>query len=258
MRPPGVRCRGPVGRLKAGCLWAGRGYAISHGAAAALWGFDRFEEGRLELSLLRCARPHGDWTVHRVEVLSHRDVTAIDGLCVTSATRTLVDLAAHESAETLRASLDHALRRKWTTLDRLEAALSHLSVHAGRGPLRELVREYLGGNGPGESELEARVQELLEQCGFPRAERQRSVVVSGRVRRLDFRIPGTPVVIEADGYAWHSSPRDFEKDRARNNALIARGFRVLHWTWAALRDEPEELIRQLCETLLRAGGRSVP
>lgn len=101
------------------------------------------------------------------------------------------------------------------------------------------------------SELEARVRELLEQAGLAQVERQRRVVIAGRVRRLDFRVAGTQVIIEADGYAWHSTPEDFERDRARDNALIARGFRVLRWTWAAVRDGPDVLLMQLHETLRR-------
>jgi len=93
------------------------------------------------------------------------------------------------------------------------------------------------------------VRELLDHAGFPRPETQRMIKVGGRVRRIDFRIPGTPILIEADGYAYHSSPEAFEKDRARNNSLIARGFVVLHWTWAGVRDHPEVLIAQLHATL---------
>ncbi|MDP3503840.1 MAG: DUF559 domain-containing protein [Myxococcales bacterium] len=67
--------------------------------------------------------------------------------------------------------------------------------------------------------------------------------------RLDFRFEGTNVVIEADGFAWHVNPVSFEKDRQRANALAARGFVVLHWTWAALEDRPDVLVAELQRAL---------
>lgn len=76
-----------------------------------------------------------------------------------------------------------------------------------------------GGDGPTGSELEARVQDLLEAQGFPRAAKQRPVFIGGRLRRLDSLVPGTRIVIEADGYAWHASPAQFEKDRGAVMAL---------------------------------------
>ena len=120
--------------------------------------------------------------------------------------------------------------------------------------LRDLLSDYQAGEAPTESELEARVFELLSAEGLPRPYKQRSVIAGGRVRRLDFHFPGTPVVIEADGYSYHSSREMFERDRERNNALAARGLRVLHWSWAALRDRPEELVAQLKALLSRGSS----
>lgn len=239
-------------KLKAASLWAGRGFAVSHRAAAALHGFARFPEGDVELSITRELRPPPGVTVHRTSSLSRRDITSIEGLCVTSVARTLLDLCALGDQALLSASLDEALRRRKTTLDKLQVALSTAAYRRGVGVLRVLVDEHLGGTAPTESELEARVVELLGSAGLPRAVRQQTILVGGRVRRMDFRILGTPVIIEADGYAYHSSLQTFESDRLRNNELTARGFRVLHWTWAAVRDRPEELLSELVQTLVAA------
>lgn len=81
--------------------------------------------------------------------------------------------------------------------------------------------------------------------------RQRVARAEGRVRRLDFVYAEERVVIEADGYATHSSPEAFEEDRIRGNALLAEGYRVLHWTWEALRDRPAPLVAQLARVLGR-------
>lgn len=244
--------------LRAALLWAGRGAAVSHGAAAALLGFARFRSGPVELSVTRDLRGQSPAVVHWVRELPHRALCWVDGLTVTAATRTLVDLAATEDPQALRASVDEALRRRWTTLDRLEAAVSRSAYQRGVVALRAVVRQLAGGEGPTESELEARVAELLEAAGFPRPVRQQVVRVRGGVRRMDFRIPGTPIVIEADGYAYHAGFDTFEDQRDRHRALGARGLLLVPWTWASVRDRPDVLIAHLREALAwfeRGGAR---
>lgn len=235
--------------LRAALTWAGRRAAISHGAAAALLGFARFKPGAIELSAPGRHESRRLAVVHRVSALPPRELTWVDGLTVTAATRTLVDLAATEEPPTLRASVDEALRRKWTTLDKLEAALARSSYQRGVAALREMVDRLLGGEAPAESELEARVAEVLETAGFPRPIRQHVIRTRRGVRRMDFLIPGTRVVIEADGYAYHSSFDTFEDQRARHLDVTAKGLVVVPWTWRALDERPEELVEKLRQTL---------
>ncbi len=226
-------------------LWAGRDFAFSHRTAAALHGFRRYPAGALELTTHRDLRAPQRVTLHRVAVFAPRDVVVVRNVPTTSVTRTLLDLAGVESLPDLRAATDEALQRKWTTVARLAAAVKFGPRARGLVNLRQLVREYEGGDGPTESELEARVFECLEEAGLPRPRRQRGAQVAGRRYRLDFCFVEQQVIIEADGYATHSSAEAFERDRARNNRLTARGFRVLHWTWDALETRPAELLAEL-------------
>lgn len=238
-------------RLKAVCLWAGRGFALSHGTAAALHGLRGFEREALVLSVTRHLAPKEGVVIHRVSTLSPKELSSVEGFTVTSPTRTILDLAGELDAPVLREVLTDALRRKKTTLEGLEVGLARTTTHAGVGRLRALVDELQGGTLT-ESELEDRVYTLLEGSGFPRPVKQKAVHVGHRLRRLDFFFPEFNVVIEADGYAYHSSPEAFERDRRRNNALLARGHRVLHWTWSALHGRPEELLLELATVLSRA------
>lgn len=237
--------------LQAASLWAARDFAISHRAAAALWGFTRFKAKAVELTVCRKQRaPHGV-AVHFAERLNHREVTERHGFTVTTAARTLLDLSAETGEQELRASIDQALRCRWTTVEALEQLLERHRGHRGVDLLRRLVNEFAGGGGPTESELEARVVEVVDAAGLPRPEKQCPVIAGGRLRRLDFRFPGTKVVIEADGYEHHSGLADFERDRARRNSLIARGYVVLQWTWLALKERPEHLLHELSRVLTR-------
>ena len=231
--------------LKALSLWAGRDFAFSHRTAAALHGFRRFPEGLLELSATRHLALPGPVELHHVSSLGPRELETVQGFRATGATRTLIDLAAVVSEADLRATVDEALQRKRTTVERLAVALQLVDRPRGVAFLRKLLHEYQGGDGPCESELEALVFELIDRSGLPRPVRQRSVMVAGRLRRLDFCFRDHGVILEADSYAFHSSPIAFEKDRQRYNSLTARDFRVLQWTWKAIHERPQELIREL-------------
>ncbi len=243
--------------LAAASLWAERGFGLSHRTAAAMHGFHRYPRGPVELTVTRDLRSTTA-TVYQVPFFERGELCLVDGFRVTSPTRTLIDLAALDAERDVRASVDQALARKWTSLEQLARAIDRAPHHRGIRFLRKLVDEYSGGAGPTESELEARVLELFEAAGLPRPHTQRSVRAGNRLRRLDFVLPGTPIVVEADGYAYHASPAAFEEDRVRNNALTARGYRVLHWTWSSVRDRPDELVAELCRALRHPatlGGR---
>jgi very-short-patch-repair endonuclease len=70
--------------------------------------------------------------------------------------------------------------------------------------------------------------------------------IAGRKRpRLDLFFEKYDVVIEADGYASHSGVAAFEADRERNNSLTAMNLKLLHWTWKAIEERPDELIAEL-------------
>ena len=237
--------------LEAASLWAARDFAISHRAAATVWGFTRFKTTRVELTVARKQRAPKGLKCHYTQHLHRREVTEKDGFTVTTAARTLLDLSAETNQPDMRASVDQALRCRWTTLEELEALVARRSHHRGVELLRKLVNEFAGGQGPTESELEARVFELVDGAGLPRPEKQSRVVAGGRLRRLDFKFPGTKVVIEADGYEHHAGINDFERDRARRNGLTARGYVVLQWTWLALQQRPEQLLVELLRILTR-------
>lgn len=242
--------------LQALALWLGPDCVLSHRTAAELHRFPRFEGAQaLDVTVFRRVRASPGLRAHRTTHLGTREVTLVGGLRVTSVERTLLDLSATEAAQHVIACFDEALRRKATTLDRLESFLTRHIGHAGVALLRVLVRRARGGGGPCESELESRVLELLESEGLPRPVLQQRVSAGGTTRRLDFRFPGTRVVLEADGYAYHSGVDAFERDRMRANALTLKGYRVLQWTWKAMKEQPDLLLDQLRAMLELEAGR---
>ena len=54
---------------------------------------------------------------------------------------------------------------------------------------------------------------------------------------VDFLWREQRLVLEVDGYAFHSSRRSFELDRRRDQVMAAAGFRVTRATWRQTEDE---------------------
>ena len=80
-----------------------------------------------------------------------------------------------------------------------------------------------------------------------REPRYANVRVAGH--EVDVLWPDAKLVVEVDGYAFHSTRAAFERDRRRDGELQAAGYRVLRLTWRQLADEPEAVVASLARTL---------
>lgn len=57
------------------------------------------------------------------------------------------------------------------------------------------------------------------------------------------------LVVEVDGHAFHSHRAAFERDRARDQALVAAGYRVIRVTWRQLEREPLAVLSRIAASL---------
>lgn len=75
--------------------------------------------------------------------------------------------------------------------------------------------------------------------------------------RADFYLPAHRLVIEADGAAWHSSPRQRSRDARRDVFMRARGLRIARLTGREIcRDADAAVARVLRRLLLPRSNRS--
>ncbi len=58
---------------------------------------------------------------------------------------------------------------------------------------------------------------------------------------VDFACAARRLVLEGDGWEYHSSRASFERDRWRDLILTAGGWRVVRLTWRRLSDEPDRV-----------------
>ena len=75
------------------------------------------------------------------------------------------------------------------------------------------------------------------------------VIVSG-VGRVDFVVEDT-VVVEVDGWEFHRDRDAFERDRARDRLLLARGMPVMRFTARDLRSDSHGVVTQVASVTNR-------
>ena len=100
---------------------------------------------------------------------------------------------------------------------------------------------------PAGTALERRMLALCRRHRFPRPLMQQII----GPYTVDFHWPHAQLIVETDGWSSHGSRSSFERDRERDAWLVARGFRVVRFTWRQLRDDPATVVR----TLRRLLGR---
>jgi very-short-patch-repair endonuclease len=174
-------------------------------------------------------------------------VTLFDGLPVTSRPDTIVDLLRSESAPVARNLLDRSLQQRWIDLEFLESAVDQGWGMAGNAQLRRLIAQAEPG---AEAESERRLHLLLRRARLAGWVAQHPVRLSAGFAYLDVAFPAKRLAIEVDGRRFHDERSDaFERDRARQNELVALGWVVLRFTWRMLVDDPSGVIVEISQIL---------
>ncbi len=224
---------------------------LSHEEAARHWGIALVED----LGVHRVTVPRNwshvaleGWEVVRRPV-PPQEVIERDGFRWTSPRRTVADLSRLLALPHAVAAADSALRARLLTT----AVLTDVLLGArGRdaGALRDVGRLLDPRSG---SVLESLLRVLLLTSELP-APRTQYEVLDGIdvVARVDFAWPEQRLVVEADGFAFHSDRDAYRKDRARMNELERLGWRVLRFTWEDVVGRPGHILGLVRSCLLLA------
>jgi hypothetical protein len=253
------RCAGaPVTteqRLLAACLAAGPGSAVSHRAAANLFGLRVPGEIPIEITVPRATSPDlDDVVVHRLEDLEPRWVTSIDGIHVTLPARIAVDAGAVLSIGPVSRLFDQITGRRLATYHGIRDALDAVARkgRAGVGIARRLLAER-SGEPEADSVLHARLATLMRNHGLPVPEFE--YTITGHhgefVARVDCAYPDLRYAMEVDGYESHVAPQAFAHDRVRQNDVVDLGWTVHRFTWDMVVRQP----RRTAERIRRARRR---
>lgn len=241
--------RAPHERNMAAVLACGATAVLSHRSAAAAWDLlPRPTDDPVAVSVRRGRPTPGPAVrVHRVSDL-HRDETTVrEGIPITTPARTILDVAASAGTWEIEQAVARAERAGLADSERMKALLARHPRRPGTRALRALL---IRATGPAftRSEAESRFLGLVRRARLPSPES--NVRVKGW--EVDFLWRRERLIVEIDGFAYHSSARAFERDRLRDGVLAAAGYRVVRCTWRQLTREPEALLVRIAQALARS------
>lgn len=231
------------------------GGIVSHRSAAELWGLIQ-PAGYVDVSVRapRAPRAEPPAIVHRIGDLHPELAVEREGLRITDPVRTVIDLGLVLPLWSVRDALSRGLTTHLLTISQVETLRDALGRKGrnGTGVVRELLDERLLTAGDEESLLEKRFFDLVRHHDVPRPVIQYEVWHAGRfIARVDAAYPELKLAIEVDGYRHHSSPDAFQRDRTRQNRLVALGWTVLRFTWADVVQRPAMVAQTIREAVNR-------
>jgi hypothetical protein len=211
-----------------------------------LWGLLRRAPSTVHLVVPRAgARPRRRRVdVRRSAALPPEHLTEVRGLPVTTAARTLADMAPRTKPAFLRGLVVDARQRGLTDLEDVARVLDTLRNATGAGLLRRLLWEL--DEVRCDSILEALVRDLLRRAGLPQPHPEPYAVSTGsRTLHLDIAWPALRCGIEVDGMGYHSARDHLDRDQRRHNALVLAGWRVLRVGWYRVEADAAAFIREV-------------
>ena len=230
----GHRALSDNGWCQAALLACGDDSVLSHGTAAHLW-------------RLRPAELFPLWTIvpgsrgrkqDRIEArrmrLDRSEWMTLDGLRLTTPARTVVDMAGELSPREMRRLVERAQDLNRFDPTGIEAVLHRNQRRPGCRPLRDLIALLRPDQDGAKSHLERLFLKLIRNAGLPLPEV--NVRIEGRER--DFLWREERLVVEVDGYAFHSSRRAMRRDRARDRHLTAALWRPARYSYEEVAFEP--------------------
>jgi len=228
--------------------------AASHRSAGALWRAPDLLQVVLEVTAVRHLRRSSQEVVwHESYFLDERDVTEIDGIPVTSATRTVLDLAAALDDDHLVRVLDDMLRRRLTSIEKLGKELERMGPRRpGAKRMRAVLERRIGVVIP-ETDLETVFDNLLWRNGLPEPDRQVWVDTAAGPYRMDFAYTQYRIGMEPMGREVHADTWD--DDMARLAELSAMDWQMLAFSNHQVRQREPTVVRAVRSALLRAGHR---
>jgi very-short-patch-repair endonuclease len=214
---------------------------LSHQTAAALWGIRGYSGGAIHVTVPR--KSTSTKRIRRHFSTVPADERAVEeGIPVTSVHRTIFDLAPTVSVDEVVAMVKEAeYLNRWDRLslpDLLERYPGKRGTRNLRFALDRITEEPPGRK---RSKLEERFAPFLRRHHLPLPRFNDWILLDSKRYRADCHWPHLRLIVELDGWEGHSTRSAFQDDRARDRALHAAGFSVVHLTWAQLESEPTEV-----------------
>lgn len=240
-------------RAQAALLWAGPEAVLCRRSAAYLLGWTFKPPRTIEVLIAhhRVLRPPArDVKVRRTRSLEAKEVRMAQGLRVTVAPRTLVDLAPEKDIEEL---IDAATYVSPNNLRYLKDYLGNGGGAYRRGMkrFRKLVRERSPGDTAADSRDEEHFRQLLKKAGIPAAHHEVIFDENGRfIMESDFSWSRQKVIVEYDGQ-WHAGRAPWLRRSDAQQRLSGMNWLLIPVTRDDLRQRKAEVLERIRQALKR-------
>lgn len=215
-------------------VWSFGDQAVASGLAAAWWhGLTRFAPLDVDVTMPRSGsgRKREGARLRRRD-LAPADVVESRGLRVTALPLTAIEAAVRGRRN--RDVMDRALQHDADLRDLWNAHLRNKGRY-GSPAARILLQAAADGEHSEAERLLTKLMRAAQITGWRTNARVGGYVVDVLFRRAR-------VVIEVDGWAFHSDAQVFQNDRERQNALSLQGWQVLRFTWLDLVEYPDRVV----------------
>ncbi|MGN6253893.1 MAG: type IV toxin-antitoxin system AbiEi family antitoxin domain-containing protein [Solirubrobacterales bacterium] len=228
------------GHCLAAVLACGEGAVLSHRSAAWLWGFLPGFPFEAEVTVPSRGHRRCGIRIYRTAGVPDRDCTTLEGIPVTSAARTLFDLAGSVSARDRSRAVDRAKRTGKLDLAELDAILARRSRMPQARLLRQALILY---RKPvfDRARSELLFLDALEKEHLPLPK------INCWVEKweIDAYWEAERFAVEVDGWESHGSREAFERDRLRQEEMKLAGIDCIRISARRIEMEPERVAQNL-------------
>jgi very-short-patch-repair endonuclease len=239
-------------RMLAAVLACGPGTVVSHGSAAELIGLWEVRPAAVDVIPPNWSgREIQGIRWHRVRLPKGTEIETRDHIPCTSPTRTLVDLAGRCGWTSLRRLVEQAAILGLLDVEEIDRVLSQ-GRRRGSPRLRATLAPWRRTAEPRprlRSRLEARLLPRLIEEGLPSPRCNVKLHLDGHRLEVDMLWSEQKLAIETDGEETHRTPVAFQRDRWRDQVLVAAGYRTARITWTQVKDEPVAVVNRIARML---------
>jgi very-short-patch-repair endonuclease len=232
------------GQCLAGVLASGPHALLSHFSAAWLLDLLATDPIPVHVTTPVSRKGRGSLSLHHSRTLVDADRGFAEGIPVTSAARTALDLAPRVRFRSLRRLLRRAEDLRLFDLNDFHSVLARNRGHGGTVKLEQALAIYEPPRLT-RSELERELVAAFEGAGLPRP--STSFVVAGY--ELDIYWPELRFAVEIDVYATHGAHEPFEQDRLRDEDLKLAGVELTRVTGRRFEREPRQVVERISRLL---------
>jgi hypothetical protein len=245
-------------------VWAcGARSWLSYASAGAFYTIYRERKLGWDVSIYRGhggRRGAGLIRLHHLRTLHPDDVTIKRKVPVTTVSRTLVDLAWVLKPDALERAVHEAEVTRQLDVAAVESVIARMPSRLGVAELQKILG--ISAAEPTNSEFVRLFLRFGSDYGLP-TPRAGLYLDAGLplLKETDLWFPDAKLIVELDGAAVHMTRRNFESDRRRDVAFLARGIATVRVTWRRLTQEPQGLAEELLAIMAQRwaqGAGAVP